>query len=52
MASGDVPPELMPRVFDDSGLHSFTKLTIAYIGILLGLTVISVILGTVVAIDG
>ncbi|GEM_PF-3728580 len=51
MASGDVPPEVIPRNSNDSGIHSFTKLAIAYIGILLGLTIISAILGAVVTID-
>jgi hypothetical protein len=46
-----MPPEVIPPSASDTGLHSFTKLAIAYIGILLGLTVISVILGAVVAFD-
>lgn len=48
MPSGDLPPELRPPSSADNGLHSFTKLAIAYIGILLGLTVISIVLGGVV----
>jgi hypothetical protein len=51
MSSGDIPPEVIPPSSSDTGLHSFTKLAIAYIGILLGLTVISVILGAVVTFD-
>lgn len=43
MAAGDIPQEVLPASSDDTGLHSFTKLAIAYIGILLGLTIISVI---------
>ncbi|HEY8140703.1 MAG TPA: hypothetical protein VIE86_06440, partial [Nitrososphaera sp.] len=51
MDSGDVPPEVIPRNSDDVGLHPFTKMAIAYIGILLGLTIISVNLGAVVIFD-
>lgn len=51
MSSGDIPPEVMPPSSGDAGLHSFTKLAIAYIGILLGLAVVSVILGVVVTVD-
>jgi hypothetical protein len=48
LSSGDLPPEVLSPQSDDTGLHSFTKLAIAYIGILLGLTVISVMLGGVI----
>lgn len=51
MASSDVPPEVIPRNSDDVGIHSFAKMAIAYIGILLGFTIISVILGAVVTFD-
>ncbi|HEV8406017.1 MAG TPA: hypothetical protein VGQ13_08955 [Nitrososphaera sp.] len=51
MSSGDIPPEVIPPSSSDTGLHSFTKLAIAYIGILLGLTIISVTLGAVVTLD-
>lgn len=51
MSSGDIPPEVMPPNSSDTGLHSFTKLAIAYIGILLGLLVISVLLGAVIIFD-
>jgi len=51
MSSGDIPPEVMPPSSSDTELHSFTKLAIAYIGILLGLLVISVLLGAVVIFD-
>ena len=51
MSSGDIPPEVMPPSSSDTGLHSFTKLAIAYIGILLGLLVISVLLGAVIIFD-
>jgi hypothetical protein len=51
MSTGDVPPDVIPPSSSDTGLHSFTKLAIAYVGILLGLTIISVILGTVVTFD-
>lgn len=51
MSSGGIPPEVMPPSSSDTGLHSFTKLAIAYIGILLGIAVISVILGAVVTFD-
>lgn len=43
MSSGDMPPEVRPLSSGDAGLHSFTKLAIAYISILLGLTLISVL---------
>src|ERR1700752_4204976 len=48
---GDIPPELRPPSSSDSGLHSFTKLAIAYIGIILGITIISVIYGVVITAD-
>jgi hypothetical protein len=51
MSSDKIPPEIMPPSSEDTGLHSFIKLAIAYIGIILGLTVISVILGAVVTFD-
>lgn len=51
MSSGEIPPELIPPSSGDIGLHSFTKLAIAYIGILLGLTVISFLLGAVITFD-
>ena len=51
MSSGETPPEVVPPSSGDTGLHSFTKLAIAYIGIILGLTVISVIYGAVIIFD-
>ncbi|MCI0560913.1 MAG: hypothetical protein MN733_20705 [Nitrososphaera sp.] len=51
MAADDVPPEVIPASSRETGLHSFTKLAIAYVGILLGLTVISVLLGAVITFD-
>jgi hypothetical protein len=51
MSSGEMPPEVIPPSSGDTGLHSFTKLAIAYIGILLGLTAISVIYGAVITFD-
>jgi hypothetical protein len=48
LSADDESPEVISPNTDDTGLHSFTKLAIAYIGILLGLTVISVILGGVI----
>jgi len=41
----------MPPSSSDSGLHSFTKLAIAYIGIILGITIISIIYGVVITVD-
>lgn len=52
MSSGDIPPEVRPLSSGDTGLHSFTKLAIAYIGILLGLTLISVIFVVTIIGDG
>jgi len=52
MSSGEIPPEVMPPASGDTGLHSFTKLAIAYIGILLGLTVISVLFAITIIRDG
>jgi hypothetical protein len=51
-SSGGTPPEVMPQASGDTGLHSFTKLAIAYIGILLGLTVISVLFAVTIIKDG
>ena len=47
-----MPPEVMPHTSDDTGLHSFTKLAIAYIGILLGLAVISILFAVTIIKDG
>nr|AFK24966.1 hypothetical protein Josef01_19c08_23 [uncultured archaeon] len=52
MSSSGIPPEVVPPASGDTGLHSFTKLAIAYIGILLGLTVISVIFAVTIIRDG
>ena len=52
MSSGDMPPEVRPLSSGDAGLHSFAKLAIAYIGILLGLTLISVLFVVTIIGDG
>lgn len=51
MSYGDIPPELRPPSSSDTGLHSFTKLAIVYIGIILGITIISIIYGVVITVD-
>jgi hypothetical protein len=51
MSSGDIPPEVRPLSSGDTGLHSFVKLAIAYIGIL-GLTLISVLFVVTIIGDG
>lgn len=51
LSYGDIPPEVMPPSSSDSGLHSFTKLAIAYIGIILGIPIISIIYGVVITVD-
>lgn len=52
MSSGEIPSEVMPPASGYTGLHPFTKLAIAYIGILLGLTVISVLFAVTIIRDG